>query len=605
MNFNKLYQNFFTRQNVGRQLITLFFCIILIPIFIISLAVYIFSIRQLTRNYANLTESKASQVRSVLVTTTLSLHNTYETIANDEALTKLISAEYKDSKEAFTAFNEYQKFNEILANTTSLTDLKLYVEEDILRQGTNYNHFYPITEEIRNEDWYQYSNTTYGNFWKSTIRTGQGGMQYWNLSYYCRIILPKADTSVYLVMTVSNNHLRNLIQPGEFEMYISVNEDPVFISSNRSYEGGTFPIKQDTSVPFYSETGQMKVLDETVMSSLQTFRPYSANDQIKILVTNPKALPYIRNVAIGFILIELSAIAIAALLIFLYARYFSARIQTLRLAMHKLSHNDYEIVNNIQGDDELTETFQDLKKMVIKQKETEAQIYESQIKEQILSNQQQQMELKLLANQINPHFLYNTLEMIRMKAFSNGDKDVAQAIKLLGKTMRYVLNNTKTSATTLDKEIDYISNYLAIQKLRFEERLDYSIRIDEKLDLKLYQILPLLIQPIVENAISHGLANTESNGHIIIKLYKSRSGLLVAEIFDNGTGMTQEQLEYVITHLDVPQNESEHGVGLYNINNRIRLFYGAQYGLTIKSRPCLGTLVTLTIPLLNLTEEEE
>ena len=133
-------------------------------------------------------------------------------------------------------------------------------------------------------------------------------MQYWNLSYYCRIILPKADTSVYLVMTVSNNHLRNLIQPGEFEMYISVNEDPVFISSNRSYEGGTFPIKQDTSVPFYSETGQMKVLDETAMSSLQTFRPYSANDQIKILVTNPKALPYIRNVAIGFILIELSAI---------------------------------------------------------------------------------------------------------------------------------------------------------------------------------------------------------------------------------------------------------------------------------------------------------
>lgn len=605
MKFNKFYQNFFSKQNVGRQLITLFFCIILIPVLIISLVVYVFSIRQLTQNYSNLAESKASQVRSVLVATTLSLHNTYEAIANDESLTELVSKRYKDSEEAVSAFSQYKKFDEILENTASLTDLKLYVEKDILCLDTNYSHFYPITDEIRSEEWYHASGKTSGDFWKSSIRTGQGGVHYWNLNYYCRLILPKANTTVYLVMTVSNDHLRNLIQAGEYDMYISVNDDPVFISSERSYEGESFPVKLDTSVPFYSNTGQMTVLDEEIMASLQTFRPYSTGDQIKILVTDPKAIPYIQNIEIGFILIELSIIAISALLIFLYAKYFSARIQTLRLAMYKVSHNDYEIVNSIQGDDELTETFQDLKTMVIKLKKTEAQIYESQIKEQMLSNQQQQMELKLLANQINPHFLYNTLEMIRMKAFANGDQDVAKAIKLLGKTMRYVLNNTKSSATTLDKEIDYISNYLAIQKLRFEEQLDYTIRIDEKLDLKTYQILPLLIQPIVENAISHGLADTPNGGHIIIKLYKSHDGLLVADVFDNGRGMTKEQLEHVITHLNIPQNESEHGVGLYNINNRVRLFYGAQYGLTIQSRPGHGTLVTLTIPLLNLTEEEE
>lgn len=259
----------------------------------------------------------------------------------------------------------------------------------------------------------------------------------------------------------------------------------------------------------------------------------------------------------------------------------------------------------MQGDDELTATFTDLTTMVTKLKETEAKIYEAKIKEQELHNQQQQMELKLLANQINPHFLYNTLETIRMKAFAEGNRDVATAIKLLGKSMRYVLNNTKTTATTLDKEIDYIRTYLSIQQIRFGSRLGYTIRIDDNLQLSNYQVLPLLIQPIVENAFSHGLRDAEYDGHIIIKISRSGNDTLITDVFDNGVGMDQKQLNHVIEHLDIPQLESDHGVGLYNINNRVHLFYGAEYGLAIKSRPGMGTLVTLTIPLINLREEEE
>ena len=214
-------------------------------------------------------------------------------------------------------------------------------------------------------------------------------------------------------------------------------------------------------------------------------------------------------------------------------------------------------------------------------------------------------EFDTLQSQINPHFLYNTLETIRMKAFAEGNREVATAIKLLGKSMRYVLNNTKTTATTLDKEIDYIRTYLSIQKIRFGSRLGYTIRIEEGFQTENYQILPLLIQPIVENAFSHGLRDAEYDGHIIIKISRFENDTLVADVFDNGVGMSQERLEEVIRHLDIPQPESDHGVGLYNINNRVHLFYGTEYGLAIKSRPGMGTLVTLTIPLINLREEEE
>ena len=317
------------------------------------------------------------------------------------------------------------------------------------------------------------------------------------------------------------------------------------------------------------------------------------------------SVSHIRSLGLAFILTAFVSVAISGLLIFLYTRYFSTRIQTLRLAMHKVAHNNYEIVNSIQGDDELTATFTDLKSMVSTLRENQAKIYEAQIREQILYNQQQQMELKLLTSQINPHFLYNTLETIRMKAFAEGNREVANAIKLLGKSMRYVLNNTKTTHTTLDKEIDYVRTYLAIQKLRFESKFDYRITIDEKLNPSCYQILPLLLQPIVENAVSHGLRDIQQGGHIILNIRRTKEDHLAADVFDNGTGMTAEELDSVIRHLDIPQPESDHGVGLYNINNRVHLFYGEEYGLTITSRPGEGTLITLTIPLVNIMEEEE
>lgn len=606
MSFSKLYLKFFSKQKVGRQLTTLFCFIILLPVLVLSSVIYFFLSTQITNNYASLTEAKSSQIRSVLMATTLALNETYETVMRDETLQTLLMKSYTDENAAIDALSGYDTLDNLLKNQAALADIRLYIRQDNIPLSHNYAQFYPITEEIQAEEWYKQATSQRSNFWRSALYTSQNNAapKSWALNYYCRIPLPRINSDAFLVMTVSNNHLKNMFRMGDYEVYLSVNEDPVFFSSLREASGNGFPMDISFSSAFHSESGKMKIEGTTTMAAVQTFRSNSTEDQFKILVTNPNAVPRLHRIELTVFLIGLSVLTVSAMLIYLYTIYFSARIQTLRLAMYKVSHNDYEIVNSIQGDDELSATFQDLKVMIEKLKETEAKIYKSQIKEQELSNQQQQMELKLLANQINPHFLYNTLEMIRMKAFSNGDRDVAKAIKLLGKSMRYVLNNTKSTATTLDKEIDYISSYLQIQKLRFEEQMDYAIEIDDNLDLKSYQILPLLIQPLVENAISHGLADTEKNGRIIFKLYRTSNDLLVAEVFDNGCGMTQEKLADVIAHLDVPQNELEHGVGLYNINNRVHLFYGNEYGLHIKSRPGEGTQVTLTVPLLNLTEEE-
>lgn len=603
MKFGKINLNYFSRQKVGRQLMTLYICTILVPLLLLGGIIYFISYRQIVRNYVNLSESKARQVQSVLMTTTLYLQDIYNSVSTDTSLRDILSADYENAEAFQAALSGYSGFNDIMKENASLTDLKFYIEGDFSAEDIGSPYICPVTDDIRQSEWYQKASSTHVNFWRTARRTGQYDIPYWELNYYCHIPIPQKSSFGVLVMTMSNDHLRNLIQEDEYDIYISVNDDPVFLSSDRNYVGNSFPAGEE----FLSQkqsSGRMDVLGETEIGAVTTLTPYATSDQIHILAASRTAVFYINRLGIVFLVTILFALFISALLIFLYTRYFSSRIQTLRLAMHKVSHNDYEIVNSIQGDDELTATFRDLKTMIRRLKEDEAKIYESQIQEQILRNQQQEIELKLLTSQINPHFLYNTLETIRMKAFSEGNRDVATAIKLLGKSMRYVLNNTKDTSATLDKEIDYIRTYLAIQKMRFGERLNYKIRIDEKLRLCDYQILPLLIQPIVENAISHGLKDLENGGNLILRIKKSGDDLLVADVFDTGAGITPEKLEDVLLHLNVPQPESDHGVGLYNINNRVHLFYGNQYGLTIRSRPGLGTLVTLTIPLLNLTEEE-
>lgn len=263
--------------------------------------------------------------------------------------------------------------------------------------------------------------------------------------------------------------------------------------------------------------------------------------------------------------------------------------------MHQASIGEYNIIDQFKGDDELTETFEDLRSTVELIHQKDALYYQSQLKEQQLVNQQQQMEFKMLSSQINPHFLYNTLETIRMQALASGNRDVATSIKLLGKSMRYVLENTGTNFTTLTNELSYIKTYLSIQKLRFGDRVNSEIIIDETLDTDRIKILPLLLQPIVENGIIHGLERVNSHGLIRIQISAEESDLFIT-ISDNGAGMDEETLNALrekILHHDPEDTKS---IGLYNINQRVHLYYGDDYYMSIDSTVSDGTIVTLKLP---------
>ena len=229
--------------------------------------------------------------------------------------------------------------------------------------------------------------------------------------------------------------------------------------------------------------------------------------------------------------------------------------------------------------------------------ETDAKMFQAMLNEQQLENAQQVMEMKMLASQINPHFLYNTLESIRMQSITAGNREVANSIKLLGKSMRYVLENTGTSSITLNKELDYIETYLMIQKIRFGDRVNYELMIDSDINLNQYNILPLLLQPVIENAILHGLDEVEENGKIEVRIYKHKDEFLEVMIKDNGKGMHTEELEELKAKIQHDTLDTSNSIGLSNINRRIHLCYGERFGMTIQSSLDNGTIVTLKLPI--------
>ena len=213
-----------------------------------------------------------------------------------------------------------------------------------------------------------------------------------------------------------------------------------------------------------------------------------------------------------------------------------------------------------------------------------------------------QTELTALQSQINPHFLYNTLETIRGQALLDGNDEIARMTEALGAFFRYSISRKGTMVTLRD-ELDNINNYMLIQRYRFSNRFSLEIVIDEEDEAAYECMVPrLIIQPVVENAIFHGLEDMEENGKVTIEILLTEENLILM-ISDNGKGIEEKELELLNQRIHSddrkllePQGGSNRtGIALPNIDRRLRLLYGDGYGVNVYSTPGQGTDVELLI----------
>ena len=201
-------------------------------------------------------------------------------------------------------------------------------------------------------------------------------------------------------------------------------------------------------------------------------------------------------------------------------------------------------------------------------------------------------EFDTLQSQINPHFLYNTLDIIVWMIENEQKQEAVKVVTALARFFRISLSKGKSIIPVKD-ELEHVRNYLMIQQRRFKNKFTYEIEADKEV-LNLAS-LKLMLQPLVENAIYHGMEFMDGDGEIHVKAWKEEEDLWL-EIQDNGLGMTQERVKNILSEKTHVSSKRGSGIGVKNVNERIRLYFGDDYGLVIESEPDEGTIIKIHLP---------
>ena len=584
--------SFFRKARIKKQLYGIYFMAVFMPITVIGTFLLINTSNLLTNYHRDLLKSDNVRMKTILFEITTQIYNISEELAFDKSIQDVIAGEYSSRSELVRQVSEVTIIDNYENNYAEIENIEIYTDNPDL---VDYKQFRQADDGVLSQEWFQKAASQSSVFWIPMVSTDKYGNEYWNLCLVRRIPLIDSRYNGVLVIKISDNYLKTRINSQEYDTLVSVDEGPVFFSSDRQAYGERQQVEIDYDETYFQYVGNMESEDGTSFVEVSTLYLYQSDSRIYICTANDQAYGNIRRILFICIAIISVAILIPAVIIHFFTSYFTTRILTLRQAMHQASNEDYEIGSSMQGQDEVSEAFSDLEVMVQKIKKKDAEMYEARLNEKELVSQQQAMEFKMLSSQINPHFLYNTLETIRMKAFTAGDKEVATSIKLLGKSLRYVLENTGTTFTTLSRELEHVKVYLSIQKLRFGDKFDSSFEIPEEIDADSVYILPLLLQPIVENAILHGLEEKESGGLIRISVCR-REGDYVITVTDNGCGMTARELVELNRDIQIRDSGRTKSIGLYNINQRLKLSYGPEYGVKIMSETGQGTTVQIMVP---------
>lgn len=284
-----------------------------------------------------------------------------------------------------------------------------------------------------------------------------------------------------------------------------------------------------------------------------------------------------------------------AIILLVFANMFiSAKIanpiKALENSVKELENGSQNVDIAIGGSHEIQHLGKTIKSMVKQMHKLMGDIvYEQELK--------RQRELDALQAQINPHFLYNTLDSIVWMVENERYNEAITMVTSLAGFFRIGLNKGKNIITIKD-ELKHAENYITIQHMRFKDKFTFKINADE--NVLNFATIKLIIQPLIENAVYHGMEFMDGDGEIIVNAYKKDNELYI-DVIDNGMGIPPEIVDKLLTHESRSKGKGS-GVGLKNVQERIQLYFGKEYGLSILSEPDEGTLIRIHLPCIEISQ---
>jgi two-component system sensor histidine kinase YesM len=375
-------------------------------------------------------------------------------------------------------------------------------------------------------------------------------------------------------MKITENH-RIIILHDDYVIYDTQEENITTIASNDL-------LKINWNTPDTDKTidiNDQKYMSSTLLSDYSGWRIIS-------LIPHEEMFHDLKTMQKTTILVITLVSSISLLLVFIVSAQIVHPLKKLASLMRLAENGDFNIKINVNNKDEIGTLAQSFNSMTSKINGLIQEVYLEQIR-------QSELELQMLQSQINPHFIYNTLESISMMAIIHDDNTTSEMASNLGSILRYGINNTKKEVTVRE-ELDNLEKYIYLQDIRFHSIYTIIINVDP--ELYSIHIIKLILQPIVENAIYHGMKDIRSDGKIIVNGYKQDKKLLIFEIIDNGKGMTDQLTKDLNDYIN-DNNNLFNSIGLRNVNKRIKIKYGDEYGLEIQSTANSNTTVIVRLPL--------
>lgn len=591
------FKNYF-KQQLFKKIIVFYSLITIIFLTCLScLSIYIINDNK-TKEVKNANTRIVDEIYYTLNTK----YNTSRNILNNLHVNK----SYADSVLAFLRiglpdFYTYSLDSYLERNISHFAKLNAYLQTSIMQDhdinsillySTSSDFVYACDNKM-NIKYYNSTTTTYKNYESELSKHAQTDKPIFitNLS-----IDDNSSNSYSLVLTIQNPiSLRSvgklIINYSNRSIYSSY-----YNSSSTINPGHIVILTTDNDVVFDSSNEYKQNVDSTIITNTTyNYSELNGSTYVKSLKNNdanmiilgiiPKKIihSYIQPTILLILFVTFICIIAIIGLSILFTASYSKRLHKITSAIKKVRKGDLSIRIKTKGKkDELTEIADNFNRMCDDLNDYIEKVYVYQVK-------QKSAELKSLQAQINPHFLYNTLESIRMRAAVRGALDVSEMIYILATFFR---NSLKTETiTTIENEIEHCKLYLKLFQIRYNDKLSVEFNIDES--MLSYSIVNLSLQPIVENYIVHGIDLDATNNTITISGRFDGEDIFI-EIEDNGCGIEENTLSNI--NFTLKNKREPSSIGIFNVHERLKIVYGDSYGLEIDSKENIGTKVTIHIP---------
>ncbi|WP_070000392.1 sensor histidine kinase [Cellulosilyticum sp. I15G10I2] len=573
---------------IRNKLIMIYVFCVVIPVLLSNYAMYSFIRETAIKEQRSMLENMLERLEYNFTEKINSCVSISNYLYTDRALNQFIKNTYATPIEYYHEYNKLMQDNVIRYYYTaqSVYNIEIYTDNPGMINGGN---FFQV-KDVVNEQWY-----------KDFLESGKDIFVY---SYYNEgkrhlSFLGPART-ISIIRTLDN------INKGGHKRLLKIDMDYNGFLNDvlNEKENKTIYICDDRHVLLSSEdveAGQMDFLDksEIALKEVTIEKQYNAiSDQWTIYVTTNKSnlMNQLADKQMMWFIIVICNFILPTFIIIIINRSFSHRIDLTEEHLRKVEKGEFERINCYEGKDEIGNLIRSYNLMVVKIKELIEVVFKRNSEKQALEISKKHAELNALQSQVNPHFLFNTLESIRMRCLIKHEMETSDIIGELAMLMRRTIEWGK-DFVAIDEEMRFVESYLSIQKYRFGERLAFSFYVKE--ECKAIRIPKFSIITFVENACIHGIERKTENGSITVVITDDEKKLLI-EIMDNGSGMSGEQLEEIrkkFRNASVDMLNEAGGIGMLNAYIRLKMYYLDEVLCEIESEEGKGTYIFLEIPI--------